>query len=607
MVGKAMSFRRAAKYGAGITATTVVGLSIALGLGVLKRDSSEETTVALIKKDNIPTRAESLKALREEKYDLLVIGGGATGTGCALDGTTRGLKTACVERADFASGTSSRSTKLIHGGVRYLEKAVFQLDIGQLQLVFEALQERRNMIDHAPHLAAPLAIITPCYKWWEVPYYWAGLKAYDFVAGTQGLFWSSLMTSRSARRVFPTLAFKRSDGDRLCGAVVYYDGQMDDARMCVAIATTAARAGATMANYTEIVKLEKNEDGKVCGAIAKDLETGEEFRIAAKAVINAGGPFVDGLRKMGSEEPMPKIVAPSSGVHVTLPDFYSPDNMGLIVPKTEDGRVVFMLPWQGHTIAGTTDSPCELSMSPKPKKDEVDFILGAIKDYLTVDVRSSDLLSVWSGIRPLASDPTAGNTENISRDHIVFSDPSGLVTVTGGKWTTYRLMAEDAVNKAIGVCELSTVRDCQTGSVKLTGSMGYKPTTFTEIAQSYTVPHRPGHIDTKVAMHLANAYGTKAFEITKIAENRKLGQRLVRGHPYIEAEIIYCVKNEMCVSICDFIARRTRLTFLDTRAAAQTIPRVGELMAAELGWSDEKLQSELVKARTFLKTFTVDA
>ncbi|KNC77028.1 hypothetical protein SARC_10500 [Sphaeroforma arctica JP610] len=599
------ALRKIAKYGMYGTGAVAVGASVALGMGLLKKESSDDVTEEFVTSKTVTSREQSIKQLKERKFDVLVVGGGATGSGCALDATTRGLSTALVERADFASGTSSRSTKLIHGGVRYLEKAVFQLDLGQLQLVFEALHERKAMIDHAPHLAHPLAIITPCYKWWEVPYFWAGMKAYDFVAGTQGLFWSSLMTARSASRVFPTLSDVRDGGDRLCGAIVYYDGQMDDARMNLAIATTAVRAGATVANYTEVLKLEKDANGKITGAIAKDLETGEEFRIQAKSIINAAGPFVDALRSMDTPD-VPKIVAPSSGVHVTLPDFYSPQDMGLIVPKTEDGRVVFMLPWQGHTIAGTTDTACDLTMEPKGSEEEVAFILKAIKDYLTVDVRKEDLLSVWSGIRPLASDPSAGNTENISRDHVVFADASGLVTITGGKWTTYRLMAEDAVNKAIEQCNLVTPRECQTANIKLTGAVGYKPTTFTEIAQSYTVPHRPGHIDTQVAKHLATAYGTKSFEVTKIAEDRKLGQRLVRGHPYIEAEVVFSVKDEMCRTISDFIARRTRLAFLDTRATSMTIDRVGELMAAELGWDDAKLKQEISNARSFLKSFQLE-
>jgi len=545
---------------------------------------------------------EALKGSKDKPFDVLVVGGGATGAGCALDATTRGLRTALVEREDFASGTSSRSTKLIHGGVRYLEKAVFNLDYGQLKLVFEALQERRAMIHNAPYLSTSLPIMTPCYSLWEVPYYYMGLKMYDLVAGSRALTWSYFMSAKESQRLFPTLSQQRKDDHRsLKGTIVYYDGQFNDARMNVALACTAARAGATVLNHAEVTGLIKDERGKVVGAKVRDALTGSMWDVHAKVVVNATGPFSDALRHM-SDPKASKMIEPSSGVHITLPDYYSPENIGMIVPKTKDGRVVFMLPWLGHTIAGTTDAPTDVTPRPQPTEQEIQFILDTLKDFLTVRVRRSDVMSAWSGIRPLAADPTASSTESVSRDHVVCVESDGLVTISGGKWTTYRRMAQDTIDLAARVAGLKA-GPCITERVMVVGSKGWSPNTFTEVAQNYVVPHRPGAIDTRVAIHLSNSYGTKAFEITRIAEKEKLGKRLVRGHPLLEAEVAYCCRNEYCETIEDFIARRTRLVFLDTLATREALPWVAELMAREHGWSDARRRSELQKAESLLETF----
>jgi len=309
---------------------------------------------------SVPSREQQMLRLQGANpmnpFDILVIGGGATGTGCALDAVTRGLRTALIEQEDFAAGTSSRSTKLVHGGVRYLEKAVFNLDYGQLKLVFEALHERKRLLENAPHLTRALPIMTPCYAWWEVPYYWLGLKAYDAVAGSQGLTLSRYVSPKESCRQFPTLAAGHGDGKQLKGTVVYYDGQFDDARLNLALATTASSLGAAVVNHTKCTKLLKDDTGSVIGVEATDQLTGKTHQVHAKVVINAGGPFSDSIRQLADPE-APSMIMPSSGVHVTLPDYYSPENMGLIVPKTKDGRVVFMLPWQGATIAGTTGMP----------------------------------------------------------------------------------------------------------------------------------------------------------------------------------------------------------------------------------------------------------
>jgi len=550
--------------------------------------------------------ARLAKGTKDSPFDLLIIGGGATGTGIAVDAVTRGLSTALVEREDFASGTSSRSTKLVHGGVRYLETAVFGMDYGQLKLVYEALAERKNILENAAYLANALPIMTPCWSWWEVVYYWAGMKAYDLVAmGGKGTLQPSKFCSRQdAVRSFPTLATENSDGQSLKGTIVYYDGQFNDARMSVALACTAACGGGTIANHTEAVGLIKDTDGQVTGATVKDLETGKKFDVHAKVVINATGPFVDAIRCM-SDSKAPRMVTPSSGVHLVMPDYYSAQGHGLIVPRTKDGRVLFVLPWMQHTIIGTTDAETKLTMRPKPTEKEINFILDEVKNLLTVKVRREDVLSAWSGIRPLATDPTANpeDTASISRDHVLITGADGLITISGGKWTTYRKMAEEAVDQAVATGKLSPAAPSGTENLELLGTPGWTPAFHAIIAQTYVVPHRPGAIDTQVAEYLSHTYGSKALEITKIAEERNLGQRLVRGQPMLEAEVIYTIHNEFAQTAVDFLANRTRLAFLDTAACRQAIPRVVQLMGDELKWSSSRRRVEVKAVEELLGTF----
>ncbi|XP_065635048.1 glycerol-3-phosphate dehydrogenase SDP6, mitochondrial [Quercus suber] len=561
----------------------------------------------------VPSRATQASALiganSANPLDMLVIGGGATGSGVALDAVTRGLRVGLVEREDFASGTSSRSTKLIHGGVRYLEKAVFNLDYGQLKLVFHALEERKQLIENAPHLCHALPCMTPCFEWFDVVYYWAGLKMYDLVAGRHLLHLSRYYSAQESSELFPTLARKGKDRN-LKGTVVYFDGQMNDSRLNVGVACTAAVAGAAVLNHAEVVAFLRDEDGKrIIGARIRDNLSGKEFDTYAKVIVNAAGPFCDSVRKMVDKEAR-SMICPSSGVHVVLPDYYSPEGMGLIVPKTKDGRVVFMLPWLGRTVAGTTDSNTDITLLPEPHEDEIQFILDAISDYLTVKVRRTDVLSAWSGIRPLATDPSAKNTESISRDHVVCEDYPGLVTITGGKWTTYRSMAEDAVNAAIKSGKLSPTSKCITQYLRIIGGDGWDPSSFTVLAQQYVRMKKnfsgkvvPGVMDTAVAKHLSHAYGTMAERVAAIAQNEHLGKRLAHGYPYLEAEVAYCARHEYCESAVDFIARRSRLAFLDTDAAGRALPRIIEILAAEHNWDKSRKKEELEKGKGFLETF----
>ncbi|NP_001166822.1 glycerol-3-phosphate dehydrogenase isoform 2 [Bombyx mori] len=542
----------------------------------------------------LPTRTEQVANLQAgHTYDLLIIGGGATGVGCALDATTRGLRTALVEADDFASGTSSRSTKLIHGGVRYLQKAIMQLDYDQYKMVKEALHERANMLEVAPHLTRPLPILLPVYKWWQVPYYWFGIKMYDFVAGDRNVKNSYYLSKKNTLELFPMLK-----SDNLCGGIVYYDGQQDDARMNLAIALTAARHGATIANHVSVTKLYKIA-GKLSGARLKDELSGKEWDVQAKCIINATGPFTDSIRKM--DDPKIKdICCPSSGVHIVLPGYYSPEHMGLLDPATSDGRVIFFLPWLKGTIAGTTDLPCQVTHNPKPTEDEIMFILSEVKNYLNpdVEVRRGDVLSAWSGIRPLVSDPNKPDTQSLARNHIVHVSPSGLVTIAGGKWTTYRSMAAETIDAAVESANLKPIfRDSQTDGFLIEGAHGWTPTMYIRLVQDFG-------LEMEVAQHLSKSYGDRAFAVAKMATMTGkrwpiIGKKIHPEFPYIDAEIRYGVREYACTAI-DMIARRLRLAFLNVQAAAEALPVVVDIMAEELNWNEAERKRQIKMANEFL-------
>jgi len=573
-----------------------------------------------------PEQAKSkvLDALTQEGenvYDLLIIGGGATGTGIALDAASRGLKVALVERDDFAAGTSSKSTKLVHGGVRYLEKAVWELDYSQYSLVVEALRERRYFLDTAPHLSSWLPIMIPVNKWWQAPYFWAGTKFYDLLAGSENIETSYFLTRSKALEAFPML--KR---DNLWGALVYYDGAHNDSRMNVSLAMTAALYGATLVNHMEVTALEKDANGRVCGAKVKDMvpgrdgESTREFSIKAKGVINATGPFTDAIRKM-DDASVQEIVAPSSGVHVILPGYYSPADMGLIDPHTSDGRVIFFLPWHGNTIAGTTDAPCPIDANPVAGEKEIQWILKEVQNYLAPDinVRRGDVLAAWSGIRPLVRDPKKAKSEGLVRNHLVTTSDSGLVTISGGKWTTYRQMAEEAVDESIKEFKLKTNAtpgpplvsgvdgvhedinldgSCQTQHVRLLGAHGFSKTLFINLVQHYG-------IETEVAKHLTTAYGDRAWTVAALCAPTDTrypvrGLRISELYPFVDGEVRYAVRHEYAQTAVDVIARRTRLAFLNAQAALEALPQVIDLMAEELSWNSTRKAKEWTDSVAFL-------
>jgi glycerol-3-phosphate dehydrogenase len=515
-------------------------------------------------------REEAVGRLRREGFDILVIGGGATGAGVALDAASRGLRVALVEANDFASGTSSRSTKLIHGGVRYLEKAVKEFDRGQLALVRDALKERAVLLRIAPHLARPLPLLTPLYGLIQIPYYYAGLKIYDILAGRANLAPSRYLSRSEAAGRFPQL---RRDGLR--GGVLYYDGQFDDARLNVSLALTAAEQGAVVLNHATVTEIAK-VGGRVRGAVIEDGLEGGRWEVSARVVINATGPFADEIRLL-DDPASPRLLSTSSGVHVVLDRRFSPPDTGLLIPRTEDGRVLFLLPWLGHTLVGTTDNPAPLNVDPQATSQEVAYILRHVRNYFDLPVEESDVLASWSGLRPLVADPgkggAGGGTSGLVRDHLISVSESGLLTITGGKWTTYRKMALDAVDRAVILGRLEPRGASRTENLPVQGAAGYGAGGAAEL-------ERMGFAH-DVAAHLDRAYGDRAPKVAAIAQ-RGYGERLAEGYPHIEAEVIYGAAFELAATTDDILARRTRLSFLNRTAAEAAVPRVAELLADKL-------------------------
>lgn len=506
------------------------------------------------------TRAELVQRLEGEKYwDLLVIGGGATGLGVAVEGASRGYRTLLLERDDFGSGTSSRSTKLIHGGVRYLQQ-------GNISLVLEALHERGVLIRNAPHLVHNLSFVVPLYDWWEGPFYGIGLKLYDMLAGKLGLGPSQLLSRKETLIRIPTV-----EPAGLRGGVIYHDGQFDDARLAVALARTCADLGGVPLNRMEVVGLLKG-GGLIRGVAARDRESRREYEIEARVVVNATGPFCDAIRQM-DEPSTPPVIAPSQGVHLVLPREFLPGDSAIMVPHTDDGRVLFTVPWHDRVVVGTTDTPVDRVMAePRPLAAEVEFLLEHAARYLSRDPGAADILSIFAGLRPLVRGGDAVHTASLSRDHTLLVSAAGLVTITGGKWTTYRRMAEDAV----------------TSAARLAG-LGERPSRTTDLPIH-------GWLARPAAGEGWSMYGAEASSLEELCTvqpdlRAKLHPRL----PYRLAEVVWGVRYEWARSVEDVLNRRTRALILDARAAMEVAPTVAGIMAAELG-RDEAWQAAEVAA-----------
>ncbi|MBY0585791.1 FAD-dependent oxidoreductase [bacterium] len=505
---------------------------------------------------------------RTDPWDIVVIGGGATGLGIAVDAAQRGYDTLLLEQFDFGKGTSSRSTKLVHGGVRYLAQ-------GNIKLVTEALYERSLMLANAPHVARRLAFLVPGFKWWEKPYYGLGLKIYDALAGRHGLGRSRFVSSSQAIEMIPTL-----ERDHLRGGIHYFDGQFDDTRFLVHLARTAADLGACLINYAPVVGLMKTGD-RVTGVTFRDGEVGTEYSPRARVVINATGVFADGIRQLDDER-LPAMLRPSQGIHLVLDRSFLPGQTALMVPKTDDGRVLFIIPWHDRVIVGTTDTPVDqVSFEPRALPEEFDFVMTHARRYLARDPVESDVRSLFAGQRPLVRSTGAGKTSSLSRDHTLLIDRSGLITVTGGKWTTYRRMAQDAIGRAITVGGLPP-RACQTPNLRLHGA----------------VDRSPDDIDFL-------AYGSEWPLVDSLCQTTTRGaDLLVPGLPYRRGEVLWQARHEMARTVEDVLARRTRCLFLDAVGSVGAAPTVAEILAKELGkddrWEKEQVQQYASLAAGYL-------
>ncbi|WP_415859556.1 glycerol-3-phosphate dehydrogenase/oxidase [Aureibaculum sp. 2210JD6-5] len=485
----------------------------------------------------------------DSNWDVIIIGGGATGLGIALDSVTRGYKTLLLEQIDFAKGTSSRSTKLVHGGVRYLAQ-------GNIDLVKEALYERGLMLKNASHLVTNQSFIIPNYKLWDTLKYTIGLKLYDFLAGKLS-FGKSIRINK--KKTTSRLSTIRTD--KLKGSVVYHDGQFDDSRLAINIAQTCIEKGATLLNYCKVIKLLKDDTGKVNGVVAHDRERDECYNLNAKVIINATGVFTDEVLQMDNENAK-NMVRPSQGIHLVLNKSFLPGNDAIMIPKTDDGRVLFLVPWHDKVVVGTTDTLLDShSLEPKPLDKEVDFIIATANKYLNKKVSKQDVLSIFAGLRPLAAPKDdSEKTKEISRSHKIIISESELITITGGKWTTYRRMAQDTINKAISIGKLPN-KECKTKNLSIHGAMN--------------------NLDRTNHLYI---YGTDQKGIEElIVKEPKLGEKLHPKSDFTKAEAVWAIRNEMARTIEDVLARRVRMLFLDARAAIISAPIVAELLAKELG------------------------
>lgn len=506
---------------------------------------------------------------KQPDWDIVIIGGGATGLGTAVDAASRGYRTLLLEQSDFAKGTSSRSTKLVHGGVRYLAN-------GDIALVYEALHERSLLFKNAAHLVHQQDFIIPCYSWFTKYKYLIGLKIYDLLAGKTDFKKSVFLSKEKVQQAIPGLQLKG-----LIGGICYTDGQFDDARLAINLAQTAVKHQGVLINYVQVTGLIKDPAGKVSGLELKDLESGKNYQVNSKVVVNATGVFVDDILKMDEPNGLP-LVRPSQGAHIVLDQSFLNSNSALMIPKTSDGRVLFAVPWHGKVLVGTTDTPLQTKeIEPRPLNEEIDFILNTAGNYLIKKPLKSDILAAFAGLRPLAApSQKSKKTKEISRSHKLILAPSQLITITGGKWTTYRKMAMDVLDQAIKIGKLEP-RACITPTLSIHGSTN---TTSPEFA----------------------LYGTDAAEIRLLIKTKpELAQKIHPDYPYVKAEVVWAVENEMARNVEDVLARRIRLLFLDAHAACILAPEVASLMAGILKKDDDWIKSQQLDFQKLAEQYLV--
>jgi len=580
-----------------------------------------------------PDRAAHIKALKEKEFDMIIIGGGATGLGTALEATRQGYSVALIDRGDFACGTSSKSSNMIHGGIRYLQAFVKNPDGAQEQIdvVKKGLAEQTYMYNCAPYNVRPCPFMVACYEEKEADTYGKLLKKYDELGEDDPFPESNWNTKKETLFRFPHL---RQNG--LVGSFIYYDGQQDDARMATLIALTAVEGGATVCNYMDVQSLIKDNNGVTKGVVLTDTDAqdGKSFEVRAKVVVNATGPFTDAILKMDQGPSTPNIIKPAAGTHVVLPDHFSPDRTGLAILETSDGRALFYLPWMGQTIVGTTDWLSEIKPQLAPPVTDIEWIIKEVNRYLNPDhspASKKDVLAAWVGIRPLAqglqsatgtkdAGPAGGeaDTKSVPREHAVIVSDSKLVTITGGKWTSYRHMAEDTLKEVVEVAKLPPLkRPYGTGKPAFEqGFVGTKAGPNVDYSKLDLACAAPFHADVvelrkkwrfsrEIAENLIASYGTHAIEVACIArrgEAKGFAKRLAEGYPWIMAQVVYGVRREYARSVPDILSRRTRLGQVDVLAAFDAIPAIVDVMAEELNWSQERINFEVSNAGVFLES-----
>ena len=517
-------------------------------------------------------RTEQFSKLQEtQNWDIIIIGGGACGLGTAVDAASRGLKTILFEAVDFAKGTSSRSTKLVHGGVRYLEQ-------GNIALVREALIERGLLVKNAPHLVKNQSFIIPNYDWWLGPFYTLGLTIYDILSGRLSLGKSKYLSQKTTIELLPTVEQKG-----LKNGVIYHDGQFDDARLAINLAQTAVENGACVLNYSKVIRLSKDKNHQVIGVVIEDRKTGETHKVFGKAVINATGVFTNSIMKM-NERVYKKYIVPSQGIHLVFDKSFLANKNALMIPKTTDGRVLFAIPWHDKVVVGTTDTLMKShSLEPIATEEEIEFVLDNAQRFLTKKPTRADVLTVFAGLRPLAAPEEKGqNTKEVSRSHKIIVSETGLITITGGKWTTYRKIAEDLINKAIIVHNLPK-SVCKTKNLPIHGNK------------------KTSELDRKNHLYV---YGTDIPKIIALQENEPhLKEKLHPNYPYTLAEVVWAIRHEMAMTIDDVLARRVRLLFLDARAAIESSQKVAVLIAKELGYDVTWKENEILAFKTLANGF----
>lgn len=520
------------------------------------------------------SRAESLRAIASGAFDVCVIGGGATGAGCALDAQLRGLRTALVDAGDFASASSSASTKLAHGGVRYLQQAFTELDFGQLEVVREALRERTLMLQNAPHLAHSRQFLVPCFNRFETLYYGMGLKLYDWFAGAASLQPSRVLSPSQAHEALPALSRKG-----LRAAVAYFDGQFDDARFCLSLVKSFSEAGGEVANYLKVIAFQKDQHGRLVAAVAVDTFSGDTVQIAARSFVNATGPSADHLRSLAKPALAARLTL-SKGVHILLP-LVGEVGSALLIPKTEDGRVIFAIPWLGRLLVGTTDDEVSADQELTVSRAEADYLLRHLNQYSNVQYKVEDVASAFCGVRPLVRAKHARQTKKLIRSHEVEVDADcGLISILGGKWTTYRVMAEDTINAVVK--QLGSSSASKTHRYPLAGSDGYHPDQWRVLMTEYGVA-------ADSVKHLLEKFGGEAGDVLALVkEEPSWKEPIVHGAAPIQAEIVFCARKEMAVTVEDVLGRRIGMQYFCWKSSMRAAPVVADLLGSELGWTREQ-------------------